>query len=1381
MTFSSIRQSWYSRLISFCLMITFVGTMVISPKVSFAQAIATKEQGILGLPQPGVMVDVSPAYVPLMITGLSVHPENPLLMDFIVNTGNSGMTAYQVKKESDRLIKYFLACLTIPENNQWVNLSPYEKQRIVPEDLGKTVLGQDMLAQDYLLKQLTASLVYPEKNLGKDFWNKVYAKASQEYGTAQVPVNTFNKVWILPDTAKVYEHKDTVFVVKSHLKVMLDEDYLSLQKHSAVLSLAQRNDTHSIGANIVRQIILPAIEQEVNHGKNFAQLRQIYNSMILAVWFKNNLKQALLNQVYTNRSKVNGVNVDDPSIKEQIYQQYLKAYKKGVFNYIKEEVDQTNQQVVPRKYFSGGLTPVTRTQPATPDEAMQAFSSMPGENFRVSGLTQGAVGLPVINPDAAMSAELKEKLAVGYGGVGLRGMEDRIEQGVFNERQMEVLDVLLQEGAAQSIFGDWEEDAVGFENDQKIAMLNELIALEDGILKEFGGIQGYIRLEEGLAKRAQEGFNPVEGKKIETPEGAKLTVINREYFEKGRRGLAYLNRVAFQKVAAGNAQRLSWNGPQADLPYDVLAQDQRGGKSFIQEDIESILALQEQYKEETGQKIHVPYVLYLGQEYIEQIKQYLTANNYFGMNGVSVVDPNKGIEEGKVLNQIVLTWQTKALGFKDRVLTKEGKYKLSYQPLGHGWVHPDLGKIGLTQYFTEKLGPESRTIFFQASNPLIWNGVMQTIDEAFTRDDDLNVTAVSVRPGDTMGRLVMANGELTNVEYNYFNSHAVHERLDNEGNSEYGGNINVFVVKNAPYLEIVNNKDNWVEVNGQKISKVFAWLYNPKPKKVIRPETNMQDIYRFFKKVGVTILDRSFVFAAVKNDLVEAQKQIAKNIFPEDTMSVLGLKWCGLRRILAEFGLKFTDLIEGEKQKLFFKGEGDRLDMGTEWYDGAKISINPQWKYTFANGKNVATKNAVLVLDNVSKSGVGDRSVEFRNVTFDGTLIIRAVSGVSLKVHDFDFGTKDRQGRSTIWHFEPLSLKQILAKGKQQYTYSSPLSGEKTIQDISPVEQKSGYVLVKDGPGWIFEINRAGKYEIGSDGQLRRLDQAMNAQEIGHVFIDKILPEVQAGKAAEILIKPDATKEQAAQAIEFLRTKYDVELSPVTVTLTEAQIDQWYLESFKNIRARKSAEEAEKDISAVKGNMVGKPLRVLIVREKNGASITFNKEQAQQIGVQLYMDQVKADVRAMFDVKRTDSLNKFHFADSKEAATKEIGILRAGIMTADAAMKADQRQLFNPNESAVESAQIKWKQRDAKRGKVIEKDLSNRRGKDRDAAALAQPYNGGIDLNSKNLNMQSEGEKVNITFDTAMIAQFKRGDFSGVKFQIIDVVQIDPIPLLGLK
>ncbi len=68
-----------------------------------------------------------------------------------------------------------------------------------------------------------------------------------------------------------------------------------------------------------------------------------------------------------------------------------------------------------------------------------------------------------------------------------------------------------------------------------------------------------------------------------------------------------------------------------------------------------------------------------------------------------------------------------------------------------------------------------------------------------------------------------------------------------------------------------------------------------------------------------------------------------------------------------------------------------------------------------------------------------------------------------------------------------------------------------------------------------------------------------------------------------------------------------------------------------------------------------------------------------------------------------------------------------------------------------------------------------------DKAALAKSPEGGIDLNSRNLNMESEGQKVNIAFDPAMIAQFRRGDFSGVRIQILDVVPVNLMPLLGLK
>ena len=310
------------------------------------QYVHAQDFSINQLPVPGTMIGESAPFAPLALKGLIVNSQKPLEFQFIVDTGRGPQDTASIKEQANQLVKYFLAGLTIPEGDLWVNLSPYEKNRMVPEALGQTDLGRDLLAQDYILKQLTASLIYPEKDLGKEFWSRVYAKAQQQFGTTNVPVNTFNKVWILPDQAQVFENVNAAYVTKSTLKVMLDEDYLAKQKH-------QETKAASISSQIVREIVIPEITKEVNTGKNFAPLRQIYQALILAKWYKETIQNGLLDALYTNKNKVAGVNLSDPAVKEQIYERYLNAYKKGAFNYIKEDPT-PDGQVVPRKYFSGG-------------------------------------------------------------------------------------------------------------------------------------------------------------------------------------------------------------------------------------------------------------------------------------------------------------------------------------------------------------------------------------------------------------------------------------------------------------------------------------------------------------------------------------------------------------------------------------------------------------------------------------------------------------------------------------------------------------------------------------------------------------------------------------------------------------------------------------------------------------------------------------------------------------------------------------------------------------------------------------------------------------------------------------------------------------------
>ena len=214
------------RLLAVWVVFAFLGNFCLLPPA----------QAQLVLPAPGQMVALSPAFSPAVLKGVKLDPKDPFRFHFFVDQGDSlplvgRAREGDLKAESSKLIKYFFASLTIPEKDLWVNLSPYEKDRIVPDEFGRTAMGRDLLAQDYLLKQITASLIYPENEMGKQFWQKVYAQAQARYGTTNIPVNTFNKVWIMPDKAVVYEHGGTAFVLENHLKVMLEEDYLALAKN----------------------------------------------------------------------------------------------------------------------------------------------------------------------------------------------------------------------------------------------------------------------------------------------------------------------------------------------------------------------------------------------------------------------------------------------------------------------------------------------------------------------------------------------------------------------------------------------------------------------------------------------------------------------------------------------------------------------------------------------------------------------------------------------------------------------------------------------------------------------------------------------------------------------------------------------------------------------------------------------------------------------------------------------------------------------------------------------------------------------------------------------------------------------------------------------
>lgn len=316
--------------------------------------------------------------LPLM-KGLVLDLKNPLNLKFYFDSMDKKNIA---QDDLDRMIRYFLGFLSTPQDKLWVNLSPYESNRIIPNQLAKLDIGKDLLLEDYILKQITTSLTDPKTSYGKKFWDKVYQVVLKLTKTTNLPIETFYKVWIVPDSLKIWEYKSlenqvikknnreniVAFVKEARLKVMLEDDYFAIQNlpagkvgnHSAKREYTFdkkyrcKKECNKKIKEIFKKEILPLIEEEVNAGASFAPLRQMYYVLILATYFKQKLSKDSLYSHYIDKENTTALNQHDPKIKDFIYTAYVKSFKQGQINCLVKDSVGVKNTFKTRRYFSGG-------------------------------------------------------------------------------------------------------------------------------------------------------------------------------------------------------------------------------------------------------------------------------------------------------------------------------------------------------------------------------------------------------------------------------------------------------------------------------------------------------------------------------------------------------------------------------------------------------------------------------------------------------------------------------------------------------------------------------------------------------------------------------------------------------------------------------------------------------------------------------------------------------------------------------------------------------------------------------------------------------------------------------------------------------------------
>lgn len=278
---------------------------------------------IAALPKPGTILSLSDDFSYPVLKGLKIDRNNPMNLNFVVDSNEHNTLNNEI---ASKLVSYFLAALTIDKSDIWVNLSPYEQDRVIDSNLAITDLGKDLLEQDYILKQLSASLTHPDTLTGKKYW----ASNSANFD--------LSKIWIIPDKVRIYENGDSAFVTELSLEVQCKNE--------------KSNTYEGLDA------ILAEVKLDINQGKNFSQLRQIFYSIALAQWFKAKLENSFFRH-YINKNKINGIDLDDKSIKDKIWHQYVESFEIGAYDIVAKVKDGNTGIAQKKKYFSGGASAVT--------------------------------------------------------------------------------------------------------------------------------------------------------------------------------------------------------------------------------------------------------------------------------------------------------------------------------------------------------------------------------------------------------------------------------------------------------------------------------------------------------------------------------------------------------------------------------------------------------------------------------------------------------------------------------------------------------------------------------------------------------------------------------------------------------------------------------------------------------------------------------------------------------------------------------------------------------------------------------------------------------------------------------------------------------------
>ena len=603
----------------------------------------------------------------------------------------------------------------------------------------------------------------------------------------------------------------------------------------------------------------------------------------------------------------------------------------------------------------------------------------------------------------------------------LSGFAAHLQAGFLSSEDAGLAQALIAEGQ-EHLYANW--DAPGLHDDKKRSFLATLLTAHKSYP---GGIPAYIKNARILLADAATGRNPFEGYLPEQPGLVDLSAFGPAYSEVEAIGLKAFADTAVVLVAGGLGERLGYHGIKLDIPVEVTE-----STSYLAHYADVIASASRRLGRE------IPLVIMTSRDTNAGTLATLAANKNFGL------------AEGQIT--VLLQELVPAVADLEGHLALERTYELVMKPHGHGDIHMLLHTSGTAKKLAS--AGVRYLLFIQDTNGQALNAAIAAIGVSEREGYDFNSIAVNRIPGEAVGALAKlvkpgAPSLTLNVEYNQLDP-LLRATVSPEGDipdargfSCFPGNINLLVIRMAPYLKVLESSQGII---AEFVNPKFSDASRTGFKKPTRLETMMQDLPKLFtsgEKVGVTIFDRAWCFSACKNNLADAADKVAKNGPPESASSAENDFYLAGRTKLRMAGVAVEDAAETKI-------------CGVPFTPGPRVLLRPSFALTISDvGERILggsiSGNSTLILS-------GDITLENVVIPAGATLVISAVPGAQVTVKDLRVPVSPG--------FEIVELTEA----------------EMASTDVPEYLRIRGYRIVDRGVRK-YLIDRPGDWVIGTDGK----------------------------------------------------------------------------------------------------------------------------------------------------------------------------------------------------------------------------------------------------------------------------------------------------------